>query len=321
MVDNHEKILVIFSTKKTEQNDLKTVKSAISSFQLPRLSIRTNPIVFQIPPRARVGASLGSDLIKEFGECIGAVAFVDDLRPNVAYELGLFHGRGSPVLLMTRKGVDSVSNSFSDIGGAPIADINVTDIKTAINGYLCSLYERHLRNVKTVPIVPMPDKNHNFLVEWAKEGKFTPFENGPWGPILRIPDWDSVDVSMSLNLFKDAIWYTVIRAGAIGTDYTIYFFICYRDHTSIKRKIWLGVTSTQCDASITGKERLLPSQTPTNNWSFICGCFSDQLSQVSILGDAYPIHIEKIRFKAGTKYSNQPSPIDIGFFEINGARG
>lgn len=321
MLENQEKILVIHSTTGVGSADLCAAQQAIREFRLGGLSVRTEPVVFEIPPRAALGASLGTDLIKEFTKCVGAIAFVDDLRPNVAYELGLFHGRGTPVLLLTRLGVDSVSRSFSDIGGAPVADIRVTDVETATVNYLGALYERYLRDVEAAPLDPLPAGERNLLTRWAREDKIESSQNGPWGPILRLSEWTSLDVDVSLNLFSDARWRLVLRSCGVGADYTIYFAVRYRDHSGVKRRIWFGVTSLRRDAWITGQERLLPGQTATREWSTLCGCFARDLRRVAILGSAAPDHLETIRFRAGAKDRSQIAPIEVAFLEIAGAEG
>jgi hypothetical protein len=321
MLENQEKILVIHSTIGVGSADLCAAREAIREFRLGGLSIRTEPVVFEIPPRAALGASLGTDLIKEFTECVGAIAFVDDLRPNVAYELGLFHGRGTPVLLLTRLGVDSVSQSFSDIGGAPVADIRVTDVETATVTYLRTLYQRYLSDVEPAPLVPLPAKKRNLLTRWAREGKIESSQRGPWGPILRLAEWSNLDVHVSLNLFSNAHWHLVLRSSGVGADYTVYFNVRYRDHSGAKSRIWLGVTSLRRDASITGQERLLPSQTATSEWSTLSGCFARDLRRVAILGSASPDHLETIRFRAGAKDRPHIAPIEVAFLEIAGAEG
>lgn len=321
MIQNQEKVLVIYSTRGTKETDRSAVEAAIRSFSPAGLSIRTQPVVFRIPPRAALGASLGTDLIKEFAECVGAIAFLDDLRPNVAYELGLFHGRGSPVLLVTRRGVDSVFRSFTDIGGAPVSNLRITDVRECVTNYLSNLYEQHLRNVEPIALEPLPHKKRNLLVQWADQGKITRSEDGPWGPILRLREWNHVDFNVSVNLFSNARWRLVLRAADVGADYTFYFAVRYKDYSGVKRKIWLGVTSLRRDASITGEERLLPGQMATTDWSTLSGCFARDLQRVSILGGASPDHLETIRFRAGAKNRTEPSSIDVAFLEIAGAEG
>ena len=94
------------------------------------------PLVFNIPNAAAPGATLGTELTRELHNSIGAVVFVDDLRPNVAYELGFFHGQGRSVLLLTRSPLDSVWMSISDLAGAALADLSRTQMVAAVHGYL-----------------------------------------------------------------------------------------------------------------------------------------------------------------------------------------
>jgi hypothetical protein len=96
MKRNTERILVVHSVLGTEPAEIGVVEEAIRSFERTDSSVRAVPVVFAIPAGAAPGSTLGTELNEELRSCIGALIFVDDLRPNVAYELGFFHGEARP---------------------------------------------------------------------------------------------------------------------------------------------------------------------------------------------------------------------------------
>src|SRR2546422_8424903 len=141
MDKNTERILVVHSVPNTEPTALRDVEEAIRTFERRDSSVRTEPLVFGVPTGAAPGATLGTELTQELRACIGAIVFVDDLRPIVAYELGFFHGRGRTVLLLTYRPVDAAWTSISDLAGAALCSVESSSLEPAIHSYLNRLYD------------------------------------------------------------------------------------------------------------------------------------------------------------------------------------
>jgi hypothetical protein len=89
MSRNSEQILIIHSVNSTSQEDIDAVQNAIRTFSsTAKKDVRVEPRVFEIPHGAAPGATLSTELSEQLIASTGAVVFVDDLRPNVAYEMG-----------------------------------------------------------------------------------------------------------------------------------------------------------------------------------------------------------------------------------------
>src|ERR1700741_52527 len=135
MDKNAERILIVYAVASTDPAELITVQEAISHFKRDDSTVRTIPVVFGVPAGAAPGATLGTELSEELRSCVGAVIFVDDLRPNVAYELGFFHGQGRTVLLLSHGQVEAVWTAISDLAGAALISVDRVDLTVGIHAY------------------------------------------------------------------------------------------------------------------------------------------------------------------------------------------
>lgn len=201
---NTERILVVHSVASTPSNQLEEVANAVRTFARTDSSVRTEPLIFDVPTGAAPGATLGSELTRELRSCIGAVVFVDDLRPNVAYELGFFHGRGRTVLLLTDRNVDAAWVSISDLAGAAVHRVNDTSLRPVVHSYLNRLYNE-LSTMQPWPLSQIPSTGDNLigkLPDLRNEGVF--HEGGEWGPFLRISSWSGIDLPVGFNLLANA---------------------------------------------------------------------------------------------------------------------
>lgn len=117
MYDIQEQVLIVYSLAGTQGTDLTEAKNAIANYSHAASNLRMSARVFEIPGGAGAGTTLGAELTRELRTSLGAVVFADDLRPNVVYELGFFHGRGARVLLLTRRPIDTFWLEISDLAG------------------------------------------------------------------------------------------------------------------------------------------------------------------------------------------------------------
>jgi hypothetical protein len=316
MDKNVEQILIIYSTSATDHSALQTVEGAINRFSRPGSTVRASAVVFQVPAGASPGATLGSELTAQLRRSIGAVAFVDDLRPNVAYELGFFHGQGRPILLVTPGRVDSVWTAISDLAGAALVSLEREELTAAVHAYLDRLYtELGLISPWPVPELPAGTNNLlNHLPSLADEENLS--GDGPFGNVLRVNTWDGTDLHVDLNLTADASFKVVLRAAEAGSDYSIYFRVFFADRHGIRRRAWFGLSSSRRSVGMEAGERNLPAERATQQWRLLTGSFRDLLLRGLVLGAGPVEHIDRMRIRAGTK--DRKGAIDIGFIDIIG---
>jgi len=316
MDQNVEQILVIYSAARTDEGDLLAVKQAISQFTRAGSSVRTSPLVFDIPHGAAPGATLGTELTQQLRASIGAVAFVDDLRPNVAYELGFFHGEGRTVLLVTRGTVDSVWTAISDLAGAALVSLQHQEMTAAIHAYLDRLY-RDLGMVSPLPAPELPSADSNLLRNLQQPQFHNAFrDDGPFGHLLRVDSWEGITLQANYNLVSEASFRIAIRAASQGSDYSIYFRVLFTDRIGSRRRVWLGLTSSRRAIGMEVNERNMPAERATQHWRWLSASFRELLKRGLILGAGPVEHIDLIRFRAGVP--GRKGSIEVGFLDIRG---
>jgi hypothetical protein len=315
---NSERILIVHAISSTDPVELDTVRDAVRSFIRIDSSVRTEPIVFEIPSGASPGASLASALTEELRACVGAVIFVDDLRPNVAYELGFFHGQGRTVLLLAHRQVDSVWTSISDLAGASLVAVDRVDITTTIHNYLNRLYDE-LGTISAWALAELPSRRRNLLREVDELRSNAAFRtDGEWGPLLELDSWNPVDFNVGMNLLPGAGFKVVLRAVKHDADYSIYFRVRFSDRMGVRRRAWLGLTSRRSVAGLDAEERTLPAHAPTLEWQMLTGRFQEVINRGHLQAVSAPFFLESIRVRAGIAGQSQAKPIQIGFIEIIG---
>jgi len=318
MDKNAERILIVYAVANTDPVELNTVEDAIRRFKREDSTVRTSPVIFGIPAGAAPGATLGTELSEELRSCVGAVVFVDDLRPNVAYELGFFHGQGRIVLLLSHRNVESVWIAISDLAGAALVSVDRVDLTAAIHAYLNRLYDE-LGSVSPWATAELPSKGRNLLND-VPELRTNPAlqTGGEWGSFLELDSWGPVDFNVGVNLLPGAGFKIVLRAVRHGADYSIYFRTRFSDRAGIRRRVWLGLTSRRRVSGLQSEERTLPANSPTLAWQMITGRFQDVLYQGQLRSSGPAFFLESIRIRAGTAQEEHAKPIQIGFIEIVG---
>ena len=318
MEKNTEQILIIYSFEGTRKADLHATQTAIQNFSQKNSNIKFKPLVFEVPSGAAPGSSLGTELSNELSTSVGAIIFIDDLRPNVAYELGFFHGKGRTVLLLTRNRVDSIWNNISDLAGAALASLETNDLTDVVHAYLLRIYNE-ICFVRVWPTFPLPSKEANFLnnIPTIKLPENL-FLDGQFGTYLKINSWERIEVDLGFNLLPNARFMLLLKAEASGDDYTVYFKVRFSDRHKQRQNVWLGLTSTARKAWLTYSERTLPAQNLTREWRILTGEFDQLLEHGSILGGCSVDYVDRARFRAGSKEKRPAGPITIGYFSING---
>jgi len=315
---NTEHILVVYSVSGTGETERRNVAEAIRTFARADSSVRTEPEIFEVPSGAAPGATLSSELTRQLRSCIGAAVFVDDLRPNVAYELGFFHGRGRTVLLLTNRDIDSTWRSISDLAGAALHRVADGSSQAAVDSYLNRLYDE-LSYMPPWPVSQLPSKEHN-LLEMSKPPEVAGVVhlNGDWGRSLRVSSWDGIDLPAGFNLLPDARFKLVLRALERDADYSVYFRVRFQDQRGERNRIWLGLTSLHRTSWLQSDERTFPAQPLTTSWHILNGRFQDLLDRghITVSGPSY--YLDKLRIRAGRPRRQNTKPIEVGFIEIIG---
>jgi hypothetical protein len=316
---NTERILIVYSVSGTGGTERQDVADAISTFVRADSSVRTEPVTFEIPTGASPGSTLSSELTRQLRSCIGAVVFVDDLRPNVAYELGFFHGRGRTVLLLTNRDVDAAWKSISDLAGAALHRVEHGSAQSAVHLYLNRLYDE-LSSMPPWPVSQLPSKEHNLLGRLYDKSEVEGVVqlDGDWGCSLRVSSWSGIDLPVGFNLLPDARFKLVLRALERDADYSVYFRVRFQDQSGDRSRVWLGLTSLRRASGLQSEERTFPAQPLTTSWHVLNGRFQDLLERGHIIVGGPSYYLEKLRIRAGRSNLRNAKPIEVGFIEIIG---
>jgi hypothetical protein len=318
--DNVEQVLIVYSVTGTPAADIEAAERATEAFRLDRPigPVRVEADTFRIPEAAAPATALSAELKERMDGCIGAIVFVDDLKPNVAYELGYFHGRGRHVLLVTRRDVDETWREMSDLAGAALAHLERVDLSDAVPEYLTRLYLRDLPSVSPVPLLALPTTNDNLLARDELSAEF-PLTNGPYGPSLHVTEYEPpIDVPVHRNVLPGARVRVLLRAPEGVADFSIYADVRFQNRERRRRHIWLGVTSLRRDMWITRFERQFPARSATGDWQLLSLELTDLLSRGFLLGASGPDFLRRLRFRAGARGRRPIEPFEVGYVGISG---
>jgi len=317
-------IVLAYDDPNWEKNS-EEVKRAISEFKLPSSFVKSvvlKSCLFKIPYGSSPGATLNSDLIKQLQNSIGAIVFVDFLKPNVAYELGFFHGQGKPVLFVTMDGLSRMWGGISDLAGVALLDISKNSLHEGVLNYLDHLYFK-LAHIPIIPLTEIPLKSKNnlkYLVEEKGDKGFIPeVYESDFGSAMTIETWGGLIIRPKCKILPDAKFKILLRSNHI-CEYSIYFFVHFINAFSEKRSIYVGVTSSRSITGFESNERCMPGQRITENWSMLTCSFKQLLSAGQVLGDNTVFFLEKMRFRAEFNFDRQkrmPS-YEVGYLEIIG---
>lgn len=324
MLQTEEQIVIVYSVKGTPRPYIEEAVTAISSYRrsasyvIPAI---TRALVFEIPSGSVPGVTLGSELTKQLQNSIGAIIFLDDLRPNIAYELGFFHGQGRTVLLVTDKRIEQIWKSISDLAGCALLSLKGNSLTKGVHDYLDGVYDS-LVAIRPYPAPELPIQSRNMIGELAKRARIpVSVYAGDFGDTIRVDTWGGIIFDAGCNLLSDAKFKIAIRGESIDSTYSIYFRVRFPDPLGDRRSVWLGLTSNQGKAGFEANERNLPSQALTRNWQFLAGSFTGLLRLGQVLGVQRVEYLELIRVRAGAyqddPFAKNPS-YELGYFEING---
>lgn len=311
-----EQILIVYSVKKTPEEDLINAEKTINNYKLENSTVKTIAKRFEIPKGSSAGKTLTNELYKELLISVGALVFVDDLKPNVAYELGFFHGQNRTVLLITRKRIEKIWIGISDIAGTALANLNNETIQDAIKSYLDRIYtELSVKDPFDIFHYPLSESNQiEHLTKNISQDNLISTE---FGSGFTIKTWKGIEINIDKNLYDCARFTILLRAKNLYSKYSIYFQVQFTNHLGEKCSIWIGVSSVKAKMNIKSEERLIPSLDTTTNWSILHGTFSDLFKKGHILGEIHFRHLDKIKIRSGNKEQTD-SEIEIGYINITG---
>jgi hypothetical protein len=319
-----EQIVIVHSVTETPADLIEDAAAAVNSYRRARSMVKSvivRPLAFGIPPASAPGRSLGSDLAQAMQNSIGAIVFLDDIRPNVAYELGFFHGQRRSVLLISQNDVGAAWASISDLAGSPLLDLNRSPLTPGVHAYLDALYES-LSTPVPFRAPALPTRNRNMLRDLAAQAEIpVHLHESDFGAAICIDTWGGVVFDVGQNLSAEAGFKIALRTIDLGSTYSIYFRVRFRGPDRKQEMLWLGLNSNQVVIGFEANERNLPAQRATADWRMLTGHFSELLNLGQVLGAHGPEHLEKIRVRAG---GDQVDPFattaayEIGYFELTG---
>jgi hypothetical protein len=339
-----EQIFVIYSCGKTDKRDIDDIEKTIENFKnyleeirkkescLEGLKVNPKSKRYEIPQGSDPGRTTASDIKECIESSIGAIAFLDDLRANVAYEIGYFHGQGRKVMLLTKKKVGETWEKISDLAGVALTVLKPGKTEEIINEFLLNLYKELQRKPYwNLPI--LPDKARNILNKSEIRNQLTgtkktdsyEITEGEFGKSLIVKKWKGVDIKLGYNIRLDSEFSIALRTRAHNSEYSIYFKIRYTNNNGQRTTLWLGLTSRKRGSRLAQNERTIPAQAATEEWRLLYGSFKDLLKEGEILGFKRVEHIEEIRFRSGdpiskdnNKKNEEKSRIEIGYVNFCG---
>jgi hypothetical protein len=317
-----EQVFIVYSVKGTLKEHIHEACDAISSFRLKSSivsSVLVTPFIFELPVTSGPGKTLNTELIKELQNSIGAIIFIDDLRPNISYELGFFHGQGKPVLLLTNQEISSTWASISDLAGVVLADISQRPIKLYIDKYLDQLYIKLAAN-PILHITEMPSKEKNGLKKIIQTARIeVQTKKAEYGESIIIDTWGGIIFDVSYNLIQDAKFKIVLRSFEKAV-FSIYFLIKFINSKGETKSIQIGITSSRTNTGFESNERNLATQSISKKWSMLSYTFKSLLEAGQILEKIRVIQLERIRVRSNYNENamEKVAAYEIGYFEIIG---
>jgi hypothetical protein len=323
-------VLIIYSVLQTKREHLDAVKQAVNCFARvdvrtdreagPLRMVKTRAKVFEIPKQAEGGGALGTSLMRELRSCVGAIAFIDDLRPNIAYEIGIFHGMNAPVLLLTSNAPGEGWSRLSDLAGAPLPRFSDENVTQLVHDYLDELFSTLEMDVERSPTFAVPVRNDNLLSRKDVTPSGSSFESdarGPYGRLYRISGWDnSLDFMLNRSVTPDARFKVTLRTPN-NAHYAIYFEVSFVDHRRKERQLWLGLSSWLKSADYCSDERNLPADSVGKHWQYVTGTFAGLLRRAHVAG-ASKLTLKRVRFRAGEPHTENTGTLEIGFLDVTG---
>ncbi len=306
-------------------NIMEEVCSSIRSFKSINYivdSVNTQPFIFEIPAGASSGFTLNRDLIEQLEISIAAIVFVDELRPNIAYELGFFHGQGKPTLLISKNEVSKIWKEISDLAGCALLIINENQIEVGIHKFLNFVYEQ-LSRIELISTSKLPLAKYNMLSKLVEKSRIVVKSRlSDYGLCIKVDSWGGYIFDVDFRLLPQSKFYILLRKLDITANYSIYFRLRFIDCSHQRKTIAIGLTSSRVTTGFESNERNLPSEGISNDWCLLSGSFENLLKKGQILGNNVVEHLEIIRVRA--EYNENRSKLmpayEIGYFEIVGVR-
>lgn len=324
MIRSEEQVLIVYSVKGTSATLIKEAEDAVTNYKLASslvTSVIAKPFLFRVPSASSPGSSLGSELTRQLQYSIGAIVFLDDLRPNVSYELGFFHGQGKAVLLVTSKDIEEIWKSISDLAGCPLLCLKDSTLWDGIRAYLDTIYDAAAR-ARPYQAPKLPCRSRNMLEEIAKGARISiDLHENDFGKALRVKTWGGVIFDVDYHLLPDAKFRIALRSEALNSLYSIYFRVRYVDKLGEGRRFMVGLTSNRSKTAFESNERTIPAQCASREWRLLNGTFSDLFKLGHVLGVQCIDHLDRIRVRAGEYWrpiDEEVPAYEIGYFEIIG---
>lgn len=280
-------------------------------------------MVFEIPCGSISGKSLGTHLADSLQGSIGAIVFVDDLRPNIAYELGYFHGKGRRVLLVTQKTPTEIWAEISDLAGHSLCELDDvrTGFRDTIQKYITEAIYKAGR-IDIVSTISLPDKKNNMLGSIIPTARIPVHTTkGEYGPAIVVDTWGGIIFDTDYTLVDDPQFRILFRSLSPTATYSIYFRIRYIDTRGIIQRVFIGLTSLRGRAAYDRNERNLPAAALRREWSLLAGSIRDLMRKGEIWDCQKISGLEVIRVRAGDykadPFEKNPA-YEIGYLQIIG---
>jgi hypothetical protein len=324
-----DSVLIIYSVKSTEQHHRRIASLAVREYRRhdirddrppdPDRFVCTQPEEFKIPASTGPRDTLNSELVNKLRNCVGAIAFVDDMRPNIAYELGFFHGMGRPVLLLSSSTPEPSWSNITDLAGSAVQQFTEEDLTALIHQYLDELFLR-LENVDRWPSYPFPNPRHNLLSRSGLELRCNDMEivkKGPFGRLVRLFEWQHpLNIRINKSLSDGARFKIAVRSPE-DAHFSVYFELEFQDAAGKPRQVWLGLSSWLGRADYRNDERNMPTDPANAEWRFVTGTFAD-LQEQGHLGQIKNTNLKRVRFRAGEPNTTDRAAVEMGYLEIDG---
>jgi hypothetical protein len=214
-----------------------------------------------------------------------------------------------------------VWKQISDLAGAALADLRRRSLGNVVREYLTRLYTEDLRAVEPISTIPLPAAERNLTNLVSEPDLHLAPYDGPYGTMLALGRYDPpIVIPVHRSVSPTSRAQVVMRAPDGPEHVSLYFRVWYTNRKRDPAAIYVGTTTHRRDAWITRRERQIPAQMLTPEWTNLVVQLSDLFRRGSVLGTSPPYYLEKIWFRVGHRIQpeSELTTIQVAFVGVYG---
>ncbi len=292
----------------------------------------TTPIRLTLGGGFDPGESIASRINEIVSSCLGAVAVLNEMTHNIAYEIGLTHGMGKRVLILkdNKTTMSQLWSNLTNIAGSVVETYSddLQSIKKPVVAFVQQTIKsmgKQSLDIARLPSYPMPmpmkiDQTgeefmrKNLLKSFLSSSDSVDGKSGPWGTVLRVNAWEPKDSHINIAASSNTRWVVILRALQGVPMYSFYFHVKLENKTAREPVfVWLGITSRLKPIGLYADERLGSAAfLADTKWCVLTGTFAELLER-GYLCNTSVFGIDQIRFRCGEIEEDSPIPYEVGY--------